>query len=494
MNGIRNAVRQSASSRHEVGSDRIEARVVRHGRLRAEVQTVRLARKLDRIFTVLLTVQWGAAVGLAFWLSPTTWDGPQSLIHPHVYAAALLGGIINLVPVGLALRFEGRPITRHTIAVAQIAWSIILIHLTGGRAETHFHIFCSLAFLAAYRDWTTLVLPTVITAVDHYARGRWWPESIYGVAAEAPWRWLEHVGWVLFEDAVLVWGCLRGAKELRSMAELTVREQAALRVAAAHSKAERDAALQADQAKSAFLANMSHEIRTPLNAILGFTDVLRSENCPPAERDEHLDTIRRSGDHLLALINDILDLSKVESGRMTFEQVKCDPNAILAGVLSGMRVVAGEKGLTLEGRWRGPVPATIVTDPARLRQVLLNLVGNAVKFTSTGYVRLLAEVVPNPRGGGYLFGVDVFDSGEGIAPEKLKCVFEPFTQADVSVTRRHGGTGLGLSISRQIAEHLGGSIVAASRPDEGSLFRVTVDAGDLNGVHWEESRENEAPA
>ncbi|NNJ26299.1 ATP-binding protein [Alienimonas chondri] len=473
---------------------RVEERVRRHGRVRAEVQTVRLARRIDRIFAVLLTLEWAAAVGLAYWLSPHTWEGGSAVMHPHIFAAALIGGAVNLVPVGLALRYQGRPITRHSIAVAQIVHSSLLIHLTGGRIETHFHIFCSLAFLASYRDWKVLILPTLLTAGDHYIRGRWWPESMYGIAAAAPWRWLEHAGWVLFEDVILAWGCVRGANELRKMSDLTVRERAALQVAHRHAQAERDAARQADNAKSAFLANMSHEIRTPLNAILGFTDVLRSGNCPPAERNEHLDTIRSSGDHLLALINDILDLSKVESGRMAFERIACNPNKILAGVLSGMRVVAAEKGLSLECRWNGPVPATIVTDSARLRQILLNLVGNAIKFTPGGCVRLAAEVVRRTDGRGYLFAVDVVDTGEGIAPDKLSAIFDPFTQADASVTRRHGGTGLGLSISRQISEALGGTIVAASRRGRGSLFRVTVDAGDLKGVAWVDPSEEGIPA
>ena len=473
---------------------RREARVLRHAAKRAAVQTVRVARRIDRIFAVLLTLQWGVAVYLALWFTPDGWDPARHGTHPDVFWAALLGGLVNLVPVCLALRFEGRTVTRHAVAAAQVFYSGLLIHVTGGRIETHFHVFCSLAFIAAYRDWRALVGPTLLVAADHFVRGRWWPESIYGAAEPDLWRGVEHVAWVLFEDAVLVWGCVRGAAELRHLAELTVRERAALRAAAAGADAERDAARDADRQKSEFLANMSHEIRTPLNAILGFADVLRAGDCTPAEADEHLETIHGSGNHLLALINDILDLSKVEAGRMEFARRRCDPQAVIAEVLSALRVRAAGKGLTLEARWVGPAPAHVVTDPDRLRQVLINLVGNAVKFTDQGSVRVLAEVAPAGADGTSRFAVEVHDTGEGIAADKLGLIFDPFRQADASVTRRHGGTGLGLAISRRIAEQLGGTLTAASRAGWGSVFRLEVDAGDLSGAAWLDAgrRPNEA--
>ncbi|MFH5805069.1 ATP-binding protein [Alienimonas sp. DA493] len=482
---------RTAGAARSIEGKRLRRRIDR----RVALMTARLARRIDRPFATLMPLQWLACVAVAVWICPHPYqDTPAEIAaagpHPQLLAAALGGGLAALIPMVLIATRPGMPITRHVIGAAQVCFSSLLIYETGGRIESHFHIYLSLAFLAAYRDWRALALPTALVLGNHYVVGRLWPEALYGTSDPGRWAWAEHAFWLLFTDAVLVIGCLRGTAETRRIAAAVAREKAALRSAAA----ERDAATAADQAKSAFLANMSHEIRTPLNAILGFTDILRFGDCPPEERNEHLDTIRGSGDHLLALINDILDLSKVESGRMTFEHVECDPNAILAGVLSGMRVVAAEKGLSLECRWRGPVPQTIVTDPARLRQVLLNLVGNAVKFTAEGGVRLAAEVVPAPGGRGYLLGVDVFDTGEGIPQEKLDSIFDPFTQADVSVTRRHGGTGLGLSISRQIAEHLGGGIVAASRPGAGSLFRVTVDAGDLAGVEWAESQENGTPS
>ena len=473
----------SAAPTDETDRERLRLRTKRRLRL----MSARLARRIDRPFATLLPLQWLACVAVSVWILPHPYQDTAAEVaaagaNPQLVPAALVGGLLTLPPLVLILLRPGTPLTRHVIGAAQVGFSMLLIHLTGGRLETHFHIFLSLAFLAAYRDWQVLALPTALVLLDHYLMGRWFPESIYGTPDPGPWRWAEHAFWLLFTDAVLVIGCLRAGGEMRRIAAAVAREKAALRAAAG----ERDAAFAADRAKSAFLANMSHEIRTPLNAILGFTDLLRSGDCPPAERNEHLDTIRGSGDHLLALINDILDLSKVESGRMTFERAVCDPGAILADVLNGMRVAAEAKGLTLRCEWKGRAPETVVTDPARVRQILLNLVGNAVKFTAEGSVRVLGEVVPRPGGAGHLLAMDVYDTGEGIPAEKLNSIFDPFTQADASITRRHGGTGLGLSISRQIAQHLGGTLVAASRRGWGSLFRVTVDAGDLTGVRWHE--------
>ena len=266
--------------------------------------------------------------------------------------------------------------------------------------------------------------------------------------------------------------------------QVDLRERKAQEAALLEAK---DAAEAANRTKSAFLANMSHEIRTPLNGILGFADVLRAGGATAEETGEYLDTIRSSGDHLLGLINDILDLSKVEAGKMEFEPVRCDPHAVIAAVLSSLRVKAVEKGLTLECRWAGAAPETIVTDPGRLRQLLTNLVGNAIKFTESGSVRLMAALEDDPDGAGPRFVVEVHDTGEGVAADKLEAIFEPFAQADASVTRRHGGTGLGLAIGRKVAEGLGGTLSATSRVGWGSVFRLSVHPGDMRGVATREA-------
>jgi len=244
----------------------------------------------------------------------------------------------------------------------------------------------------------------------------------------------------------------------------------------------KDAAEAASRAKSEFLANMSHEIRTPLNGVLGFTELLRkgADGGDEAERQDYLQTIRTSGRHLLNLINDILDLSKVESGRMEVERIRCSPHHVIAEVVSVLRARAQERELTLECDWSGGVPESIQTDPARLRQLLMNLAGNAIKFTKSGGVEIhakLLDVESKPK-----LMIEVADTGVGIAPDKLDDIFDPFVQADSSVTREFGGTGLGLAISRRIVESLDGALTVQSEIGKGTVFTATIDTGSLDAV------------
>jgi PAS domain S-box-containing protein len=228
----------------------------------------------------------------------------------------------------------------------------------------------------------------------------------------------------------------------------------------------------ANQAKSEFLANMSHEIRTPMNAILGFTEVLRrGYGSDPAESARHLETISASGNHLLSLINDILDLSKVEAGRIEIETVETDTRRLFHELVEIMGVKAGEKGLELEWEPRDALPDRLETDQAKVRQILINLVGNAVKFTESGGVTI-ATRFREP-----VLEIDVTDTGIGMTPEQAGVIFEAFSQADTSITRRFGGTGLGLSISKKFAQALGGDVTVTSAPGEGSTFTVSVEVG-----------------
>jgi two-component system, sensor histidine kinase and response regulator len=576
-------------------------------------QQHRIYARTDRMFAVLLVLEWiGGTIGVLL-SSPLTWQGAQSGMHPHLYAAFVLGGLLAAYPVFLALRYPGRALTRYTIAVTQMLFSSLFIHMSGGRIETHFHVFGSLAFLAFYRDWRVLVPATIVVAADHFIRGAFWPESVFGAAVVSQWRWVEHAAWVVFEDIFLFIACHQGVKDLRNQAwrqtelerrnaeyqertvqleqayqsknaivetaldavvsmneegvitewnpqaertfgwtapealgrslaetiipsgyrqahrdalkrllttgersvegrveiialhrdghefpielavapiydgrsisfcgfvrDITERRQAALALCQA-----KEAAEEANRAKSTFLAHMSHEVRTPLNGILGFAEVLQKMGAEATdeERADYLETINRSGRHLLGIINDVLDLSKIESGQIDSDPVRCAPHAIVADAVSFLRVRAREKGIDLRSRWEGRVPQTIVTDPSRFRQLLMNLIGNAIKFTEKGWVEVVARVEntdAQPR-----LAVDVNDTGIGIAPEHLASIFQPFVQADGSITRRFGGTGLGLTISRQIAERLGGTLEVSSEAGRGSQFSAKIATGSLDGV------------
>jgi len=243
----------------------------------------------------------------------------------------------------------------------------------------------------------------------------------------------------------------------------------------------RRAAQEASRLKSEFLATMSHEIRTPMTALVGYTELLGDADLSPAERAECLATVRRNGEHLMAIVNDTLDLSKIESGRMTIERIACSPFALVAEVAAVARPRAARDGLAFAVEYRSPLPETIETDPTRLRQILLNLVGNAIKFTPRGSVRLgvaLLEDTGPPR----RLRFEVIDTGIGLDAQQQARLFTAFAQADASTTRRFGGTGLGLAISKRLAGMLGGDLQVRSVPGEGSTFTLTIDAGSLAGV------------
>ncbi|MBX3362724.1 MAG: response regulator [Phycisphaeraceae bacterium] len=253
-------------------------------------------------------------------------------------------------------------------------------------------------------------------------------------------------------------------------------KSATLEQQAVELQAEREKAEMANRAKGAFVANMTHELRTPMTAILGYAELLERERQFDEEAAVWLRTVKRSGEHLLTLINDVLDYSKVEAGKMRVELMECDPGALLEDVRMLMLENASAKGLKLVVEWAGAAPTRVRTDPTRLRQILFNLVGNAIKFTASGSVRIEAGVKADPLRG-WRLRVRVIDSGIGMTDEVLARLFKPFTQADASMSRRFGGTGLGLSISRELARMLGGDIVVDSCPGVGSTFTLDIEVG-----------------
>ena len=239
--------------------------------------------------------------------------------------------------------------------------------------------------------------------------------------------------------------------------------------------------IRANKAKSDFLANMSHEIRTPMTAILGFSENLLEPDLPESDRLDAIRTIHRNGERLLSLINDILDITKIEAGKLQLERIRCSPFEVVAEIQSLMRVRADAKGLYFKVDHVGRIPETLETDPGRLRQILINLIGNAIKFTEGGGVRLMMCLVSD-EGAEPMMHFDVIDTGIGMDPNQAAKVFNPFTQADETMTRKFGGTGLGLSISKRLAQMLGGDITVDSQPGHGSTFTVSIPTGPLDGV------------
>ncbi|MFG0248009.1 MAG: response regulator [Phycisphaeraceae bacterium JB051] len=243
----------------------------------------------------------------------------------------------------------------------------------------------------------------------------------------------------------------------------------------------KEAAHAANQAKSDFLANMSHEIRTPMTAILGYTDLLLDPNEPNEKHPQYVTTIRDNGKSLLTIINDILDLSKIEAGKMDIERIDCSISDIIADVASLMRVRASDNKISLDVEYTSPIPEKIKSDPVRIRQILVNLVGNAIKFTQQGGVRIIVKCnapdVPKPK-----VTIEVVDTGIGMNEQQVRKLFAPFTQADSSTTRKFGGTGLGLVISKRLSQMLGGDIIVNSTPGVGSSFKAVLATGSLEGV------------
>ena len=241
----------------------------------------------------------------------------------------------------------------------------------------------------------------------------------------------------------------------------------------------------ASNSKDEFIANMSHEIRTPLTAILGYADVLM-ENVEESDNFHAAKTIKRNGLHLLEIINDILDLSKIQAGKLFVQRIPCSPLRIMADISSLMNVRAEAKGLPLVVRQNGPLPEVIATDTVRLRQILVNLVGNAIKFTDSGHIEVIASFKKDEHGDTGKLQFEIIDTGIGMSAEQIEKAFEPFTQADSSTTRRFDGTGLGLVISRRLAHMLGGDVTVSSELGSGCNVKVVIDTGPVANVRMVE--------
>jgi len=558
-----------------------------------------LCRRTDRMFAWLMVLQYVAGIVGALILTPHTWAGGESRVHIHLWSAILLGGAITFLPVALAVARPGQPLTRYVVSCAQALTSVFFIHLSGGRIETHFHVFGSLAFLACYRDWRVLVPATAIVAVDHLVRGIWWPQSVYGVMSGAEWRFVEHAAWVIFENFFLTVAILQSRREMREIAERRVelesskesvdvevaqrttelreseqrfrqlsvsspvgifqadrhgvctyangrhaeitglgvqelmnapwlrfvpsdhvddfrrawtanvasgqefaREQnlrtpsGETRWVLARTRPLRDAAgdvtghvgtlediterKRIEGLKNEFVSTVSHELRTPLTSIHGSLGLITGGVAGPLAPKMRtlIDVAYNNSARLVRLVSDILDMDKMESGKLALALRPLQLRPFLEQAIEANRGFAAKFGVQLQ-----PLVAAedgyVTGDPDRLTQVIANLVSNAVKFTP----RDSSVTVSLAAGEGCgTWRVSVADQGPGIAHEFRGRIFQKFAQADGSDTRARGGSGLGLVIAKGIVERHGGRIGYDTELGKGTTFwfelPITAAAGE----------------
>ena len=455
-------------------------------------------RRTDQMFVGLLILQWVAGIVAALWISPATWEGQYSQTHLHVWAAIFLGGMISGFPVFLALTRPGTVLTRHVIAVAQMLSCGLLIHLTGGRIETHFQYFGALAFLAFYRDGRVLVTASLVAAADHFIRGYFWPLSIYGVLFSSPWRSIEHTAWIVFEDVILwvfirqnlvgLWGVAERQAKLETMNEvieqkvnertLELRNEIAERQRAEETRQRlEDRLFQAQKMETVgkLAGGVAHEFNSILTAIIGQTEVLE---CGLVDRGQRhsVHEIRQAADRAATLTRQLLAYGR----KQILQPRTLNLNQIVADVMSTVSQLVGSE---VDVRViTAPDLKSVRIDPGQIEQVIVNIAMNAAKampqggrfLLETANVKLDDDFIRpfvGLKAGEYVM-LALSDTGTGMSPEAKAGAFEPF----YSKKEDGNGVGLGLATCYGIIKQSGGHISVYSELNHGTTFKIYLPA------------------
>ena len=442
---------------------------------------VRVTTGANRAFVILMLAQWAFAIFIAAVWSPYTWSGKAQSVNVHVPAAFLLGGAISSLPLFMLIRHPHLTLTRHVVAAGQMLWSALLIHLTGGRIETHFHVFGSLAFLSFYRDWRILLTATVVIATDHLARGMYWPESVYGIQNPEWWRFLEHAGWVVFEDSVLAFACFRGVSEMMDLSarqseteSLTRKEQeksAALDQALTELRKSQETLVRTEKlaAVGQLAASVGHELRNPLGAIRGAMSYVTKRLSDPqaAASDpkvkQFVEIMERELNACSRIISDLLDFARERPPNLT----PCPLRPLVDEALS---IVPARAGVTLENEVPESLPVPLL-DKEQFRQVIVNLVQNASEAIPAGRggtVEVRAE-----GGGDRPFSIEIADDGAGIPPDLVEKIFQPL------FTTKTKGTGLGLAIVSSMVTRHQGTLRVESEVGKGTRILIEIPSQPL---------------
>lgn len=565
--------------------------IERRARQLFEGHQQKLCEQADHLFAVLLLIEWIAGVITALLVSPHAWSGVHYHTHVHVLVAVFVGGALALFPNALVLTKPGRYLNRQVIAISQMLFSALFIHLSGGRIETHFSVFGSLALLAFYRDWRVLVSAAVTITLDHLIRGIFWPQSVFGISFASPLRALEHGAWVVIECVFLLKGISASVKDMHDMArhraelentnntieklvedktaQLRASEQEARQLALAVQQSQdaifsldrnaivlswnrgaeklygrtaaemignvfapnlpekekemqrslffrvmkgesieshetlidrpdgtlldvavtlspirddagklialsavvRDIAEKkaVEKRMSEFYSVVSHELRTPLTSIKGALALIANGIVEQGtdEATELIDIAQKSSTRLIRLINDILDLRKIEAGKFELNKSDVKLSNLVKNSVLAMTGFAESRNVRLESDVQ--LQSELPIDEDRVTQVLSNLISNAVKYAPENSAVEVHATVENDN-----VRVSVIDRGAGIPAEHLHKLFAKFQQVDSSDTRAKEGTGLGLAISKAIVEQHGGKIGVLSEPNVRTEFWFTL--------------------